>query len=492
MAEHPLRERLWGQLALAQYRARRQADAVRTLATARTTLGEELGLDPGPDLQRLERQILNQDLALPSCRRGSRSGRRPRRRAAVAGPAVVGRDHEQQQLREGPATAVGGPSRLLLVDGEAGIGKTTMLDASPPRRPPAAGASRWAAASRAGWPRRCGRGSRSSARSCRAATAARRRSTGRQLAALLPGAATEAENLSPVELADHIAELLRHDVAGGPRLLVLDDLHWADATSLELLTLVVARLPDTAAAGGVGPPTARPGDRVAVRPCPRRARPPPVAQPRRLAGLAADDVARLMTIVSGAEPTPEVAARVRDRTGGNPFFVGELARLAGVARPGRRRRRADGRARRRAPPPGPAAAGRLEVLAVAAVLGEDIDLRLLAAASGDCSTRPSTTSTRRSSPASSSPATGARSASPTPSCATPCWPSSRPLRLARIHKRAADAIEAVHGADPDHAEPIASHRRPRSPSTTRPWSPPPSCWAAMSPAAGPRSIERRS
>ena len=34
-----------------------------------------------------------------------------------------------------------------------------------------------------------------------------------------------------------------------------------------------------------------------------------------------------------------------------------------------------------------------------------------------------------------------------------------PLRLARLHQRAADAIEAVHGADADHAEPIAWHRR---------------------------------
>jgi len=68
VAEQPLRERRWGQLALAQYRAGRQADAVRTLATARTTLGEELGLDPGPELQRLELQILNHDPALALAR----------------------------------------------------------------------------------------------------------------------------------------------------------------------------------------------------------------------------------------------------------------------------------------------------------------------------------------------------------------------------------------------------------------------------------------
>ncbi len=64
VAQQPLRERLWAQLALAQYRAGRQADATRTLSAARATLADELGLDPGPELQRLEVQILNHDAAL--------------------------------------------------------------------------------------------------------------------------------------------------------------------------------------------------------------------------------------------------------------------------------------------------------------------------------------------------------------------------------------------------------------------------------------------
>ena len=62
--EAPLRERRWSLLALAQYQAGRQADALRTLHQLRTVLQRELGLDPGPDAVALEHAILNQDPSL--------------------------------------------------------------------------------------------------------------------------------------------------------------------------------------------------------------------------------------------------------------------------------------------------------------------------------------------------------------------------------------------------------------------------------------------
>lgn len=61
---HPLRERpRWLQM-LALYRSGRQAEALEAYRTARATLVEELGIEPGPALQELERAILRQDPAL--------------------------------------------------------------------------------------------------------------------------------------------------------------------------------------------------------------------------------------------------------------------------------------------------------------------------------------------------------------------------------------------------------------------------------------------
>ena len=59
VAEHPWREDAWGLLALALYRTGRQADALAVLRRARALLVEQLALDPGPALQRLETDILN-------------------------------------------------------------------------------------------------------------------------------------------------------------------------------------------------------------------------------------------------------------------------------------------------------------------------------------------------------------------------------------------------------------------------------------------------
>jgi DNA-binding SARP family transcriptional activator len=64
VARHPLRERLRSQLMLALYRSGRQAEALKVYQDARQTLTEELGLEPSPALQRLERAILAQDPAL--------------------------------------------------------------------------------------------------------------------------------------------------------------------------------------------------------------------------------------------------------------------------------------------------------------------------------------------------------------------------------------------------------------------------------------------
>jgi YVTN family beta-propeller protein len=75
VAEHPLKERLRGQLILALYRAGRQADALQAYRDAREKLVGELGIEPSAALQRLEQAILNHDPALEAPAGLTRSGR---------------------------------------------------------------------------------------------------------------------------------------------------------------------------------------------------------------------------------------------------------------------------------------------------------------------------------------------------------------------------------------------------------------------------------
>ncbi|MGZ8697473.1 MAG: AfsR/SARP family transcriptional regulator, partial [Gaiellaceae bacterium] len=64
VAEHPVRERLRGQLMLALYRSGRQAEALEAYRSGRLALTEELGIEPTPSLQRLNASILRQDRSL--------------------------------------------------------------------------------------------------------------------------------------------------------------------------------------------------------------------------------------------------------------------------------------------------------------------------------------------------------------------------------------------------------------------------------------------
>ncbi len=92
--EHSLRERFVGQLMLALYRSARQAEALRVYRDFRQEMVDELGLEPGVELQQLERSILEQSAILDSPPRTSASGAaRGRRRAGglliAAGGAIL-------------------------------------------------------------------------------------------------------------------------------------------------------------------------------------------------------------------------------------------------------------------------------------------------------------------------------------------------------------------------------------------------------------------
>ena len=122
MARYPLRERLRAQLMLALYRAGRQADALAAYREARRALVDELGIEPGRQLQELEQSILRQDasLDLPVS-----AGTRPGRRAAGV---FVGRERELAELAPALEDATAGRGRLFLVSGESGVGKTRLAD----------------------------------------------------------------------------------------------------------------------------------------------------------------------------------------------------------------------------------------------------------------------------------------------------------------------------------------------------------------------------
>ena len=125
VAEYPLREGLRGQLMLALYRSGRQADALAAYRAARVALVEQLGIEPGPELRRLERAILDQDPQLdtrPLDPPVAATGR-PSPRLAVRSTSFVGREKQLREIREllGQADV-----RLLTLTGPAGTGKTRL------------------------------------------------------------------------------------------------------------------------------------------------------------------------------------------------------------------------------------------------------------------------------------------------------------------------------------------------------------------------------
>ncbi|MFG1999649.1 BTAD domain-containing putative transcriptional regulator [Spirillospora sp. NPDC048911] len=485
-AANPLREEAWRLLALALYRAGRQGDALGALRRARTILADELGVDPGPALRRLEADILAQapeldpqpapippaptrqaptpqaptpsaapsqaapsqaapsqaapsqaapsqaapsqaatpsaatpsaatpsaatpSAATPSAATPSAATREaatssgavsatrtspgtsgpalrlvpvPAEDEAPAGPLFVGREDELARLTTAARAAAAGRCSVALISGDAGMGKTSLIERLSDRLRGEGWTCAWGGAPETGgapaaWPW---------AELLRELAAADppegelARTLGPLLGDAVPGPGEPDATTGRFRLHLAVGDYLCALSEKAPLLLVLDDLHWADDETLALLTRLTARLR--------GRPVFVIGtfrqteisDRLAAA-LATLARQEPFRV--ELAGLAAAEVARLVRAVCATEVAEADVAGIAERTGGNPFFTREIARLLEAEGPSAATRGVpagvgDVLRRRVARLP----EGAQSILRNAAVVGRDVDLAVLTAISG--------------------------------------------------------------------------------------------------------------
>ena len=394
VAAHPLRERLQAQLALALYRSGRQADALRALSDAGRTLRDELGIEPSRELRDLEAAILAQDPALAAPPTSAGVGETaapapaPARGAGPGGAGatlvqapLVGREPEWAELLAALDEATH-DGRIVVVEGEPGIGKTRLVEELRAHVVAQGGTAVWGRSDEGGaapalWPWLAPLRS----------LAATVPDVPAQLGELLSGGVAGGEPAQAVqaqaiqyERFDAVADVLTVAGRGRPVAVLLDDLQWADAASLELLGHLAGRLPT----GVVVVATMRQlevGRNDAVTDVLATIARRPGSRRLRLRGLAPTATAEILGRVQGREVAPAVATAIHARAEGNPFYAVELARLLDEEGDLRGEVPATvGDVIRRRLTRLPAAT--LELLGVGAVVGRDVEIDLLASAAG--------------------------------------------------------------------------------------------------------------
>jgi DNA-binding SARP family transcriptional activator len=130
LAEHPMQERLSELLMLGLYRAGRRAEALSVFADSERLLREELGVDPGPALQRMHRRILRADRGLAPTD-AEAVNTLPRSKPPAQLPQPDEQFTGRPEVLDAIVSALGRPTppAVVTVSGMPGIGKTELADA---------------------------------------------------------------------------------------------------------------------------------------------------------------------------------------------------------------------------------------------------------------------------------------------------------------------------------------------------------------------------
>jgi hypothetical protein len=253
----------------------------------------------------------------------------------VGVPAFIGRTGPLAQLSaayqaliKAPGDAVPGWAGLVLVVGEAGIGKTALLTRFTGQVAAGGGTVVWGTCwdgdqAPAWWP--WTQALRALIDQCPGVAG----TAGAELVAILPELATEPSAAAGVDTAGRIrvldaaAHVLRRAAARTPVVVVLDDLQWADESTVDLLRFV-ARQPQLGPlllVGAYRPHEAPPGVSAALAELASAAELVP------LRGLSAGEVADLARAVTGADAPAAWIHVVHERSGGHPFYARELCQL---------------------------------------------------------------------------------------------------------------------------------------------------------------------
>ncbi|MER6452920.1 BTAD domain-containing putative transcriptional regulator [Streptomyces sp900105245] len=348
--EQPLHEEGWRLLSLALWARDRQGEALTVLRQARRVLGEELGVDPGPALLELEQALLHQRLDLlhretgvpatatvhPGAARAAEAAeavgepvaveehRSPTCPTVLTTDLLLGRDEELARFASAADRARTGRSQVVLVSGEAGIGKSSLLEAALGQLP----AQGWLCAfgqcpeSEGAPPGRAWFDMLP-----RLAEAAPPGPYADELAPLLaPGSGSDPgqpDGSPALRFRLHKALLgwLRDTARRQPLAVFMDDLHRGDQESVELFLLCAEQLRDVplllvgSFRTGEGDPTAALA-RLAV------------CAPVRLAlGGLSDTEAKTFLRRAAAGMSERAAAALAERAGGNPFYLRESSLL---------------------------------------------------------------------------------------------------------------------------------------------------------------------